>query len=133
MGNVSVPCTMLPPPCWSSLRAPSTKMCLLEGRGQGEAELEVVSGKPHGSCQALRQASALGGQPHPAASWRPSAATAPCCATSASGLAIGCAQMQKQAGFMCSYPWQWANGLQISFTWGQVSGLVIDLQGLCAP
>ena len=90
MGNVSVPCTMLPPPCWSSLCAPSAKTCLSEGRGQGEAELEVVSGKPHGSRQALRQASALGGQPRPAASWRPSAATAPCClATSATSLAIG--------------------------------------------
>lgn len=33
MGNVSVPCTMPLPPCWSSLRAPPVKMCLSEGRG----------------------------------------------------------------------------------------------------
>ena len=56
--------------------------------GQGEAELEVASGRPRRPCEALRQASALGG--------RPLGATAPCClATSASGLAIGCAQRRR--------------------------------------
>lgn len=56
--------------------------------GQGEAELEVVSGRPRRPCEALRQASALGG--------RPLGATAPCClATSARRLAIGCAQRRQ--------------------------------------